>query len=480
MADKVTLVANRFVPDEFVEHGVVAVDSLDFELLGMFILDANADTSLSHLEYCLKFYTKNEFIRDVLKIVYDPHIQTNLSKLSILRHYSDVDLRHHADGLHLDTFMDYLRLLVNGQLWNRNVAMGALQKVMSTRVDYWWIVFRILSKNLEIKMLTTITLRRILGDDFISPMKKRVFDKLDIYGFDYSAGVIVSPIVDGLKVYCVVDADGPRYFGYDEKEYYTTYKSNIVMWRMGSKRFVAEGILTSYDNKGNAMGDYVRWICRARHKHIENPVFAIHDYHDLEYYNAGVSGVDYADRYKNISAFMSRDKSPLIKDLNDHFMTPPPAICTSSQQLATMFREAISNGYSGVYVYPSKGYDVVSGNSRSYEVNVKDFNRIVADIISIDIVDGIVCTKKKMNVSDKLVSHLDGENSFVYSDKNVQTFVVKFLFDDVIHTVDVGMSYNESKSVVSGKREYTKVKIYYTGVNKDKTLKNIIFDGFVK
>ena len=422
----------------------------------------------------IEHFRKEEII-DLLKLIYNPHFQTNMCSWIL-----NAPVKHYNKNKNYDTIFELLYDLNTGNM-TKIEANGATRKYIIQRPGFDSLIRKILNKNLEIKISPEF-LNKTFGKDFIPKMKFRNYLKFSYnfkkYRFRPEQDTwYASKHIAGIQCYLVIDSSGKVHpYGLDSMEYKTFWKLVNEIEKLGFKNIVIEGIASAINPDGTSN---LKQICadkRLRHYNIKNILFTATDMFTLDEYNSGKSNRMLNERL----SILDETFRPFYN--LDYFRVAKRVKISGSQHMYSLMRSALSDGISdGLFLQRNSTY--------SYN---RDFDCVLADDF------------KSVNLNIRLVSP-NNKDYLYYTDENGATcelgdditkYTPKIVNKQSLHEfkckykdghafVPNGFSLNERDEFFKNKNLYINktIKVYYLDEEKDSknrcTLTNTIFGGFV-
>lgn len=346
----------------------------DLELLQSFVNEMNQSNQTTFKVNLLKTkWASNEFIKKVLFYTYNPFYQYYLTPDTLEKYYSE-DLGILYEFTDLFEMLDILRKReVTG-----HKAINSVNDFCSRYEDYKDLIYKIINKDLEIRM----------GDTLINKVIPNLIPTFDVALANPFEDVKVDFVkdtwyssrkLDGVRCLAIVTDSGEiSLWSRQGNEFETLQKVKDEIAKLGLKDKVLDGEICLVDAAGNEDFQGIMKQIRRKDHTIATPKYLIFDIIDGSDFRSKLGNKPYSSRYTELNAYLYNAKE---KGFNHLEVVQQTAIADESHYVQLM-DNADSSGWEGLIL--RKSDSVYEGKRTKSMLKCKSFKDAEYTVIDVE------------------------------------------------------------------------------------------------
>lgn len=346
----------------------------DLELLQSFVNEMNQSNQTTFKVNLLKTkWASNEFIKKVLFYTYNPFYQYYLTPDTLEKYYSE-DLGILYEFTDLFEMLDILRKReVTG-----HKAINSVNDFCSRYEDYKDLIYKIINKDLEIRM----------GDTLINKVIPNLIPTFDVALANPFEDVKVDFVkdtwyssrkLDGVRCLAIVTDSGEiSLWSRQGNEFETLQKVKDEIAKLGLKDKVLDGEICLVDAAGNEDFQGIMKQIRRKEHTIATPKYLIFDIIDGGDFRSKLGNKPYSSRYTELNAHLYNAKE---KGFNHLEVVHQTTIADESHYIQLM-DNADSNGWEGLIL--RKSDSVYEGKRTKSMLKCKSFKDAEYTVIDVE------------------------------------------------------------------------------------------------
>lgn len=346
----------------------------DLELLQSFVNEMNQSNQTTFKVNLLKTkWASNEFIKKVLFYTYNPFYQYYLTPDTLEKYYSE-DLGILYEFTDLFEMLDILRKReVTG-----HKAINSVNDFCSRYEDYKDLIYKIINKDLEIRM----------GDTLINKVIPNLIPTFDVALANPFEDVKVDFVkdtwyssrkLDGVRCLAIVTDSGEiSLWSRQGNEFETLQKVKDEIAKLGLKDKVLDGEICLVDAAGNEDFQGIMKQIRRKEHTIATPKYLIFDIIDGGDFRSKLGNKPYSSRYTELNAYLYNAKE---KGFNHLEVVHQTTIADESHYIQLM-DNADSNGWEGLIL--RKSDSVYEGKRTKSMLKCKSFKDAEYTVIDVE------------------------------------------------------------------------------------------------